>query len=438
MSKVRIIGYGRESTRDQAINGFNLDDQEKKIRNYVNIYFDDAKYSFSMMREEGASAKSLSRPVMNEIIALVKQKKVDVIVIHNLDRLTRQVRDLATLLELFDEYDVSLISITEKIDTKSPMGRFFIYLIVLVAQWEWETIKSRSKRGIEESARQGNYAKAGAPFGYERDPLNNHKLIIKDEEADVVKKIFESIAIKDNTVRELKNTLNSERVLGKKWTEEYLTRIINNKIYYGTFTRFGVEYPNHTIPIIDEELFITAHERLSKKSNPTKKQRVFDGLVICNKCSGIMSNHTSSSSNGKLHYYYRCRDCGIQVPEKLINERFMDELNITLQEKALNEDIETLKKRYEGLSEIIDAIPKTALTYDMDIKHLTNIYSRCETDKKTMDLFLRRLKAGMNKKHFSDLTYYEKRDFLLGVVKEIVYDPSSKELKMNYLATTIV
>lgn len=61
MSKVRIIGYGRESTRDQAINGFNLDDQEKKIRNYVNIYFDDAKYSFSMMREEGASAKSLSR-----------------------------------------------------------------------------------------------------------------------------------------------------------------------------------------------------------------------------------------------------------------------------------------------------------------------------------------------------------------------------------------
>jgi hypothetical protein len=55
-----------------------------------------------------------------------------------------------------------------------------------------------------------------------------------------------------------------------------------------------------------------------------------------------------------------------------------------------------------------------------------------------MDLFLRRLKAGMNKKHFSDLTYYEKRDFLLGVVKEIVYDPSSKELKMNYLATTIV
>ena len=94
MPKLRIIGYGRESTKDQALNGFNLDDQEKKIRKYVSVYYEKGTYKFTMMRDEGASAKSLSRPKMDEIIAMVKKKQVDVIIIHNLDRLTRQVRDL--------------------------------------------------------------------------------------------------------------------------------------------------------------------------------------------------------------------------------------------------------------------------------------------------------------------------------------------------------
>ena len=128
--KLRVIGYCRESTREQAKYGFNLDDQEKKIQKYVDVYYADNSYSLTMLREEGASAKSLSRPKMNELMSMVRRKRVDTIIIHNLDRLTRQVKDLATLLEEFEKYDVSLISITEKIDTKSPMGRFFIYMIV--------------------------------------------------------------------------------------------------------------------------------------------------------------------------------------------------------------------------------------------------------------------------------------------------------------------
>ena len=193
-NELRVIGYCRESTREQAKYGFNLDDQEKKIQKYVDVYYADNSYSLTMMREEGASAKSLNRPKMNELMSMVRRKRVDTIIIHNLDRLTRQVKDLATLLEEFEKYDVSLISITEKIDTKSPMGRFFIYMIVLIAQWEWETISSRSIRGIEESARQGNYALPGAPVGYKRNPEDTHKLIVVEEEAAVVRRIFESVA----------------------------------------------------------------------------------------------------------------------------------------------------------------------------------------------------------------------------------------------------
>ena len=101
-NRLRVIGYCRESTREQAKYGFNLDDQEKKIQKYVDVYYADNSYSLTMMREEGASAKSLNRPKMNELMSMVRRKRVDTIIIHNLDRLTRQVKDLATLLEEFE------------------------------------------------------------------------------------------------------------------------------------------------------------------------------------------------------------------------------------------------------------------------------------------------------------------------------------------------
>ncbi len=80
-SVTRIIGYARESTREQAENGFNLDEQERKIREYLDVYYDDQDYQFEMLREEGASARSLNRPLMIEII----KAKINLIMNYCLD-----------------------------------------------------------------------------------------------------------------------------------------------------------------------------------------------------------------------------------------------------------------------------------------------------------------------------------------------------------------
>ena len=81
----RIVGYARESTRDQAVNGFNLDEQERWIKEYVDLYYPSTENHFSMIREEGASAKSLLRPRFTEIIDLIKNEQVDILIVHNLD-----------------------------------------------------------------------------------------------------------------------------------------------------------------------------------------------------------------------------------------------------------------------------------------------------------------------------------------------------------------
>ena len=156
---IRIIGYGRESTREQAEDGFNLDEQERKIQEYVDVYYEGKDIQFTMFREEGVSARSLKRPKMKLILDEIQGGAVDVLIVHNLDRLTRKLVDMEWLVELFEKMNVELISLKEHVDTSTPQGRFFVSIMILIAQWEEDTIADRTKRGMQESARQGNYAK---------------------------------------------------------------------------------------------------------------------------------------------------------------------------------------------------------------------------------------------------------------------------------------
>ena len=433
-SKLRVIGYGRESTKEQARYGFNLDDQEKKLRQYAEIYYEPGTYNLEIIREEGASAKSLDRPRMNEILAMVRKKQIDVIIIHNLDRLTRQVRDLATLLELFDQNDVSLISITEKIDTKTPMGRFFIFLIVLIAQWEQETISSRTIRGIEESARQGNYALPGSPFGYRRNPEDNHKLVIEESEAAVVKRIFESVAYKDYLIKSLVNEFNQQKVLDRSWSEQTITKILDNKIYYGTFTRFGVEYPDHTVPIIHQQLFDLAHMRLRSSAKLNRREYIYKGLIVCRHCGSIMVNHSGKGRNGDIHHYYQCKHCGgKQISEKAVSDKFGKEFDSVLAESQLCLELCRLKDKYPEMSSLLDQIPFSKLAYDTNIDALVEFYGSTSEEKKKLRRCLRTVNAVIMKTKFEKLSYQQKREFLTGHVSRISYDWIKKKLEINYI-----
>jgi len=430
-AKLRIIGYCRESTEQQAKYGFNLDDQEKKIQKYVDIYFEKGTYSLEIFRDEGASAKSLNRPQMNSIMEMIRKKEINVLVIHNLDRLTRKVRDLADLLDELEKYNVSLISITEKIDTKSPMGRFFIYLIVLVAQWELETISSRSIRGIEESARQGNYALPRAPLGYRRNPEDNHKLMIEPEEAKIVRKMFESIAYKNYSLAELKNELNAERVLNRYWGDQPLNKILSNKIYFGTFSRFGVDYPNHTIPIIDESLFNTAQQRL-KAGRRTKLQYLYKGLVVCSSCNQPMVTH-SANGKGGTYLYYQCQSCGRkQVSENKITEECLPVFDQMLKEKSFMTNIENLKQKYANMSDVLSSITESMIRDGVDREFLASMYHLKTEDMKNLDFCIRKLQAGWKNVSFLDLPFHEKREFLLGRVLKIKYDFIHKALSIEF------
>ena len=312
--KIRIVGYCRESTMMQFEQGFNIDDQEKKIRQYVDIYYPDGNYILEVYKE-GASAKSLNRPEMKKIIAMGKKKQFDVLIVHNLDRMTRRVKDLAQMLELMQENSIQLVSITEKIDTDTPMGRFFIYLIVLIAQWEQDTIRARSLRGTLESARQGNYSKPGVPYGYQRDPNDKHKLVVNNEQAEIIRWLFKTAAEEDNSIDRLA-VLIKQRFPDDYLQKHRIRKLLSNKLYYGIMEIQGEEIANVVPPLVSEDEYRKANG-IHHKRERVPRRYYFSKYVYCKECqSRAYGNVVKSGKNENL--YYRCEVCDKNFSQKKI------------------------------------------------------------------------------------------------------------------------
>lgn len=91
---------------------------------------------------------TLVRKELKRLLSDIRKGVVVKVIILNLDRLTRSIKDLMFLFEFFEECDVKLYSLKEKIDTESAAGRFFVSMIVLISQWERETISERTIRGV--------------------------------------------------------------------------------------------------------------------------------------------------------------------------------------------------------------------------------------------------------------------------------------------------
>jgi site-specific DNA recombinase len=149
---MQAIGYVRVSTDRQAEHGVSLEAQEAKIRAMATV---QGAELVEVIVDGGESAKSLNRPGMAKLLALVDARQVDAVIIAKLDRLTRSVKDLCSLLELFEKRKVALISVAESLDTGSAAGRLVITIMGAVSQWEREAIGERTRDALRHKRNQG-------------------------------------------------------------------------------------------------------------------------------------------------------------------------------------------------------------------------------------------------------------------------------------------
>src|SRR5262245_52512134 len=117
---MKAMGYIRVSTDHQGDRGISLDAQRARVSGMAAARGDDL---LDVIVDTGESAKSLNRPGMTRLLALVEERLVDVVIVAKLDRLTRSVADLANLLSRFERRNVKLVSVTDALDTGSAAGR---------------------------------------------------------------------------------------------------------------------------------------------------------------------------------------------------------------------------------------------------------------------------------------------------------------------------
>jgi len=157
----RAVGYIRVSTREQAQEGVSLAAQEDRIRAFCTA---KGWELLRIYRDEGESGKNLDRPGVLSMIHDLKADGVDVVVVLKLDRLTRSVRDLGTLIEdLFAGR--ALAAVDGSLDSSTASGRMVVNLLGTVAQWERETTVERTVAALDYKQSHGEWC-GRIPFGF--------------------------------------------------------------------------------------------------------------------------------------------------------------------------------------------------------------------------------------------------------------------------------
>jgi len=165
-----IIGYCRVSSDKQADVGMSLEVQESQIRKYAELYEIEL---MDIVVDGGESAKNLRRPGMERIIDLMDSGLCSGVLVVKLDRLTRSVKDLCHLLERYFSKDKVLISVQEKIDTNSAMGRMVINVVMSISQWEREATSERTRAVLQHKKAKGERV-GNIAFGYKLAPDGVH------------------------------------------------------------------------------------------------------------------------------------------------------------------------------------------------------------------------------------------------------------------------
>lgn len=412
-----VIGYVRESTMEQAVDGFNLEGQQKKIRQYCET-FDLGEPTFLI--EKGKSGKSLNRTKAKELVKLVKNDKVKIVIVQKLDRLTRNIADLSELMKLFQNHDVTLISMYEKFDTTTANGMFAAKLFILLAEQELDQISERTKWGLQESAAQGNYVIGGkVAKGYKRV---DGKLQIKEEEVPIIKEIFERTANGEASLP-IAMDLFARQVLGIKWNENSVIAVVRNTLYKGVWI-----YNNQEIAvpsIVSTELWEKANLMASTRKKAERYTYLFSYLMRCKECNNVLRHESAAKGKG-YYYYYRCTNCYRRINENLVLKACKKEIVAKLvkeQNKILltyNNRISTNVRRINKLEDsmLVYGESEEGLARIEEFKKLNEIYREKYNQIKTQGI------------SFDELDKDILASWMVNTIDKILYDFNKKSAEI--------
>ena len=282
--RLRCAIYTRVSTDQGLEQDFNsLDAQREASEAYIKS---QAHEGWRLIRDHyndgGYSGGSMDRPALQKLLADVEARRIDVIVVYKVDRLTRSLADFAKLVELFDKPDVYFVSVTQSFNTTTSMGRLTLNVLLSFAQFEREVTGERIRDKIAASKKKGMWMGGVVPLGYR---VENRALHIVDDHAEIVRSLFRRY-LDAGSVPNLKQCLDAEgfglpvridgvgrSTGGGPLSRGHIYKILSNPIYAGRIAHKGQVHEGQHKPIVTQELGDQVQQRLSDRHGTLTTKR---------------------------------------------------------------------------------------------------------------------------------------------------------------------
>jgi site-specific DNA recombinase len=320
---VRCAIYTRVSTEHGLDQEFNsLDAQYEAASAYIKSQAHAGWTPIPSRYDDGGySGGSTDRPDLQKLLDAIRARKIDVIVVYKVDRLTRSLADFAKLVELFDTHSVSFVSVTQQFNTTTSMGRLTLNVLLSFAQFEREVTSERIRDKIAASKRKGLWVGGTLPFGYE---MKEGKIAIVEEEAELVRLIFRRY-LELGSVNELLRDLHERDIRtrtkqlstgatrgGIPFGRGALYYVLSNHFYIGEVKYKNEILPGKQPPIMDRALFESVRQKsIAQWSHRTivrnKSDHLLTGLLFDDAGHRMIPTHATKA--GVRYRYYVSTPC---------------------------------------------------------------------------------------------------------------------------------
>ncbi|MCC7409721.1 MAG: recombinase family protein [Phycisphaeraceae bacterium] len=360
---IRCAVYTRKSSEEGLDQAFNsLDAQREAGLDYIKSQKHQGWIPVATAYDDGGySGGSMDRPALQQLLADIRQGKIDVVVVYKVDRLSRSLADFARLMQLFDEHRVSFVSVTQQFNTTTSMGRLTLNMLLSFAQFEREVTGERIRDKIAATKRQGVWVCGQPPLGYRlptaEERQADRRLHVVDAEAAVVRAIFDAY-LQQRSLLDVAQRMNQAGYTTRRWlssrgiwhggrrfSANHIYRVLTNPTYVGMVmhTRGGKTevFPGLHEPVISQTTWdqVQAAMKTIERNVPTRwththllkgKVRTFEDFAMS---PGSVSRKTvrAGGHTAQRRVFYYCsqkalkrgyKHCSI----KSINAQHLDDL----------------------------------------------------------------------------------------------------------------
>ncbi len=320
---MNCVVYLRVSTKDQALKadseeGYSIPAQRDACVKYIK---EKGWKLIDEYLDRGESARSARRPQLQEMLGrIAKQKDVQVVIVHKIDRLARNMEDHVAIKAILTKAGCSLVSVVENFEDNAS-GHLVEGIHALMAEFYSANLGAETKKGMVQKTKQGGWA-GMAPLGYLniQTPMNGRLLRsieVDEERAPFVKQLFDLYATGDFSLHELEEKLyklgfrskGTAKQLPGKVHKSRLASMVQNPFYIGTIRWNGIETKGIHQPLISKDLWDRVQEVVKVRNVAGERRRkhphYLRGTVYCGECGSRMSSDIKTK-NGKEYLYFYC------------------------------------------------------------------------------------------------------------------------------------